>query len=329
MKLYDTIPHYFLKFLRRKVYPKLFTPHNLPHVAYEEDLDKSNQMIYDLLAGDKPCMIGRFGGFEMFTAINYMYVSGQLPHNIWKYIQGEGWEWWWNDRTLKSMEDNAGFWPATHENAERYAKLLIEDANYIDVTGTYYDAEWYFREQLKNTQQVSIFNLEPFFSSCPWTKAMKGKKILIVHPFVNTIKRQYEECQSKLFENPDILPEFELKTFKAVQSLGGNADFKDWFEALEYMEREIDKIDYDIAILGCGAYGYNLAAHIKRQGKKAVHLGGATQLLFGIRGKRWDNPTPGMCKHGYYPDLMNEYWCRPNESETPKGAGKVEGACYW
>lgn len=58
------------------------------------------------------------------------------------------------------------------------------------------------------------------------------------------------------------------------------------------MKDEIDKRDYDIALIGCGAYGFPLAAHIKRSGKKAVHLGGALQLLFGI--KESDGPTPPM-----------------------------------
>ena len=27
--------------------------------------------------------------------------------------------------------------------------------------------------------------------------------------------------------------------------------------------------------LGCGAYGFPLAAHVKRMGKKAIHMGGS------------------------------------------------------
>lgn len=75
-------------------------------------------------------------------------------------------------------------------------------------------------------------------------------------------------------------------TLEAVQSLGGsNNKFQSWFEALQWMEDEMDKTDYDICLIGCGAYGFPLAAHAKRKGKKAVHLGGALQLLFGIKGK--------------------------------------------
>ena len=84
------------------------------------------------------------------------------------------------------------------------------------------------------------------------------------------------------------------------------------------MKEQIDRTDYEIAILGCGAYGLPLAAHVKRQGKKAVHLGGSTQFMFGIIGKRWEgNP------------LINENWVRPAPEETPALAVHVEGGCYW
>lgn len=45
------------------------------------------------------------------------------------------------------------------------------------------------------------------------------------------------------------------------------------------------KINFDTAIIGCGAYGMPLAAQIKNAGRQAIHLGGAVQLLFGIKGE--------------------------------------------
>jgi len=127
-----------------------------------------------------------------------------------------------------------------------------------------------------------------------------------------------------LFNNNDILPEFTLLTLKAVQTVAGQRDerFETWFDALEFMFNEAMKKDFDIAILGCGAYGFPLAAKLKLAGKQAIHLGGATQLLFGIEGNRWDD-------HPVISKLYNEYWVRPIESEKPKNANSVEGACYW
>ena len=122
-------------------------------------------------------------------------------------------------------------------------------------------------------------------------------------------------------------------TLKAVQSIGGTEKFSTWFDALDYMKQQIDGIDFDIALIGCGAYGMPLAAHIKRSGKQAIHFGGSLQLLFGIRGKRWETSEYGKTYFtdgiGKYPSLVNNYWIRPYETSKFKGAEKVEGGCYW
>ena len=77
-----------------------------------------------------------------------------------------------------------------------------------------------------------------------------------------------------------------------------------------------------MAIVGGGAYVLPLAAKIKAMQKQVIHLAGATQIMFGIRGARWD-VRPEMQR------FFNESWIRPSESERPKDAQSVEGACYW
>ena len=129
---------------------------------------------------------------------------------------------------------------------------------------------------------------------------------------------------NKLFANPEMAPHYELRTIKAVQSIAGNQPegFGDWFEALDWMKREIDKTDFDIAIIGCGAYGFPLAAYVKQIGKKAIHLGGATQYLYGIISSALEN-NPKLS------NLKNEYWVRPSKEETPHGIENVENSRYW
>ena len=144
----------------------------------------------------------------------------------------------------------------------------------------------------------------------------------MIHPFKETIEKQYKN-REKLFANPDILPEFELITMKAIQTIAHEIDprFCDWEEALNYMYESAMNLDFDVALIGCGAYGMPLAAKLKASGKTAIHLGGALQLLFGIKGKRWDDMPQGK--------LYNEYWVRPLENERPRDAKSVEDACYW
>ena len=111
-----------------------------------------------------------------------------------------------------------------------------------------------------------------------------------------------------------------LEVIKAVQTLGDNEDdrFRTWFDALDFMKREIDKKDFDIALIACGAYGLPLAAYVKSIGKQALHIGGGLQLLFGIRGKRWDDKME-----------YNKYWVSPMEDDCLKDCKKFEGGCYW
>jgi hypothetical protein len=93
------------------------------------------------------------------------------------------------------------------------------------------------------------------------------------------------------------------------------------------MKAQIDSHDYDVCLIGAGAYGFPLAAHVKRMGKKGFHMGGSLQLLFGIIGKRWESAEYNDTYN--YSRLINEHWVRPGDSEKPDGAQKVEGACYW
>ena len=312
----------------RKLYTKAFGGYKLPILQREEDRDKISDMIYELLSSDRPCMIARFGANELNAIINYLCVTSDT-HSIIKYIKGKQFDWWWNNHIMRSMQNNAGFYPANAENMQCFGELMINDSKYVDVLGSWQKNEFYLNRYLpKNIVKVDRDNINPFFSKRPWTKYLKGKKVLVIHPFAKSIEKQYLR-RDKLFSNPDILPEFELKTIQAVQSIGGIcSEFYDWFEALSWMKSEMDKTDYEVCLIGCGAYGFPLAAYAKRCGKQAIHLGGSLQLYFGIKGKRWEGK-------GYkdgpndYSKLFNKYWIRPSAEETPAVSKNIENNCYW
>lgn len=212
-------------------------------------------------------------------------------------------------------------------------RMMIEDSKQLDILGSWLpDEETMITDFNLNLTKVTLLSLEPYWSKNPWSRVLEGKKVLVIHPFASLIEQQYKEKRGLLFDDKQVLSKFDLKTIKAVQSLGGDCEYSDWFEALDSMKKQMNATDYDIVLLGCGAYGFPLAAHAKRMGKQAVHLGGALQLLFGIRGKRWDNPDYGIQEFGKqntYKTLFNDSWIYPSASYIPSKAKQVEGGCYW
>ncbi len=293
---------------------------------------ESSEIMYKALASPLPCMIARFGSTEMNIILNFLSINEE-NHSWIKYIIGKSYDWWWNEKGVQQFKEWSGFFPLDEKYLNRFSELMLSDAQYLDVLGSWLDRELLLIGNEPNIKRVQLLCMEPYWAEKPWTRILKGKKVLVIHPFATLIEKQYKEYRSQLFKNPDVLPEFELQTIQAVQSLGGDGgQFKTWFDALQFMEDEISKRDYDIALIGCGAYGFPLAAYVKRSGKKAVHLGGALQLLFGIKGRRWEIPNYGgniLGRENPYFDLFNDYWCRPGSTGRPANAQKVEGACYW
>jgi hypothetical protein len=95
--------------------------------------------------------------------------------------------------------------------------------------------------------------------------------------------------------------------------------YSSWFEAIDDLLEDITYTDYDILLTSCGAFSLPLCHHAFKSNKIAINLGGDLQILFGVKGKRWDDP--------FY--KYNDYWIHPLPEETPGGVFKVENGCYW
>lgn len=275
------------------------------------ECDETNDWIRKRLQSGEPFLVSRFGDAElravMFYLENELHLREGFPEKI---------------KTV--MHRNAGFFPATDENLMRYGKMMLDAAAQVDLFAVWYNLmEDYVIHTYGNAERIAHLEaIEPYLSKNPWSSALKGKKVLVVHPFSDSIEKQYR-VRDQLFSDPCVLPDFQLLTYRTVQTnAGGETHYSDWFAALEGMFSEIRDLHFDVAIVGCGSYGMPLAAGIKGLGKQVIHLAGATQILFGIRGARWD-ARPYMQK------FFNENWIRPSAAERPKNADLVEGACYW
>ena len=268
---------------------------------------EGNNRIYDLLDQNVPVLIGRFGATEMRCVDEYL-KNGSFSNKIKEEVH-----------TL------SGVFPPTDEVLTKFCELYISCAKEIDLL-----ALWGVGAESKIVKSnnlkcgfTHLRSLEPYYYENPWSKILAQKNVLIIHPFTDSISEQYSK-HDKIFKNKNILPEFKsIILIKAVQSnAGGCSVFSTWFDALDHMKSEVDKVEFDIAIVGAGAYGLPLSAYIKSLGKQVIQMAGSTQLLFGIKGNRWD-------AHPIISQLYNEHWVRPSIIETPPQAERVEGGSYW
>ena len=270
----------------------------------------ASDLIQMKLNSTEPIMIARFGSIEI-KGILYPFLPFFLKKIFKKKI--------FNDLYI-----SAGFFPVNEESVLKFSNLMIDDMKLVDILGSWRSEEYFFKKHILNSKKVNLPDLEPYFHKNPWSISFENKKILVIHPFNQSIEEQYYNNRENLFQNKMVLPKFKsLESIKAVQTIAGtNSKFNNWFEALDFMKSEIEKKDFDIAIIGCGAYGFPLAAHVKRIGKKSIHLGGATQILFGIKGKRW-------VENRNFDNIINEYFIFPNVSDKVENYKKMEGGAYW
>ena len=214
------------------------------------------------------------------------------------------------------------------QGACKYDALMRDAFKEADFLGVWKNL--HMGDELLNNQQVlddvcvtEANSVESYFFAKPWSSALEGKRVLVVSPFSNAIRTQYER-RELLWDDTSVLPEFNLDTEDAIWYYGGQRDsrFADWFEAYDYLFNKIMEHDFDVVILACGYFGFALATRIKAEGKQAIHMGGATQLLFGIKGKRWDN-NPKINR------FYNDNWIRPDEQLRPKDDRRLDNGCYW
>lgn len=290
--------------------------------------EESNSYIAEMIESGKPFWLARYGHTEtaFLNSVLYDRFSEKPP-------VGQNYPL---TKTIHMLYNNAGFFPEDIEEGKKYADMVIEAASEVDIHATWelYMEDYIVSQYEKDSVVTRWGHIAPYYNrrengDLPWTHALKGKKVLVINPFAESILKQYKENREHLFEKiydaDNILPEFELKVLKAVQTVAEEKDsrFATWFEALDWMIDECKKIDFDIALVGCGAYGYLLASAIKKMGKSAIQTCGSTQMMFGILGSRWENDKRLMN------EVVNEYWIHPSDNEVPASAKNVEGGCYW
>jgi len=136
-----------------------------------------------------------------------------------------------------------------------------------------------------------------------------------------------EDIESQLTKMDKIWPDKKIKNkfvvVKSLNTIAGNQpeEFDNWLDVYNDLEKRVLKEkEPTLWLVSAGCYGLCLCNAIKNDGGKAIYVGGLLQLLFGIRGKRWD-------KRKELDKYYNDYWIYP--SIKPKNAELIENGCYW
>jgi hypothetical protein len=266
-----------------------------------------SRMVGEALQDRRPFLVSRLG----FTEAQCLTQKGGVENP--------------SDDTLMRIHRFSGVFPEDRGEFRRFGETYLHALSQTDLLGLIGTAteRELVEAYVPGAARCSLGSLEPYFCEEPWTRHLAGMSVCVVHPFSESISRQYESVREKIFPGTGILPLFSLRVVKAPQTIAGNTDgYSSWSAALEELKVSVVSEDFDAAILGCGAYGLPLGAFLKAQGKTVIHLGGATQLLFGVSGARWrENPA--------FDRIINDAWKPPLESERPPGWEKIEKGCYW
>lgn len=283
------------------------------------NISQGNSLLFDVFATGKALAAGKIGDTELEVLVKYERC-GQNPSEFFRSIS--------RGHELDLLHLNSGVFPKTEEVLVRWVATYLDALSQIDFLGVWYNqGEREIIERYAPRAMLSpIRALEPYYHDDPWSAALAGKHVVVVTPFADSILHQYaHRSGADLFpSNPDILPDFQLSVVQCPFSAGLESPrHRDWHAALEELKENLARRSFDACLIGAGAWSLPLCAFVRSTLQRpAIHLGGALQILFGIRGRRWE-------RHPFIKHLVNENWIRPLPQEKPKMQWRNDGGAYW
>jgi len=242
-------------------------------------------------------------------------------------------------RLSEQIQRNAGIFPGTPESIDEWCEAYMEAL--MTMTGgaagwfapTFNAEKAILDTYAPNAFRTPLRSLEPYYmpAGLRWTEKLVGKRVAVVSSFANTMQAQIHRAD-KIWTGAqeDLLPRdvtwnFIRTGYSPIVSQG-NASWPEgcntWQEAVNHVVTSVILSQSEIALIGCGGLGMIIAGRLKEAGISTIVLGGAIQVLFGIKGRRW-------ATHDVISRFWNDSWVWPSPTEIPGGAGSIEGGCYW
>jgi hypothetical protein len=281
---------------------------------------EGNRMLLEHILAGSSVTAGKIGDTELEVLVKYESAQGD-SERFFRSITDHGHE-------MDLLHLNCGVFPKRADVMARWAETYLDALGNVDLLAVWHNVgeEEIVSRYAPEATLTRVRGLESFYHETPWTKALAEKRVLVVTPFEETVALQRRRYRGEdLFpQNPDVLPDFDMSIVRSPFSAGLVPPVhSDWHAALDAMKESIRQVEFDVCLVGAGAFSLPLCAFARNElGRTAIHLGGTLQLLFGIRGRRFD-------EHPVLKTLYNENWIRPLPSERPKGRWRNDGGAYW
>uniref|UniRef100_A0A6C0D960 Uncharacterized protein n=1 Tax=viral metagenome TaxID=1070528 RepID=A0A6C0D960_9ZZZZ len=282
-------------------------------------MEENAKFMCTLFKSNKPFLVGRNGTIELQVLTKYYYGASLTSEE------------------LDKLELNAGIFP--QDSVSLFCQTYKESLENVDAIaeGWYIPLKKYEEVIMdtlnQNRYKLLLRNLEPYYvkPELRWTQYLEGKRVAIVNAFADICETQTymskavwpHDTESLLPSNTTWIP---INTFYSPRLANGIAQWPDnihsWSDAVDFTVERVVQERCDVAIIGCGGMGMIIGHELKKRGLQCIVMGGATQILFGIRGRRWDT-------HETISKFFNDAWVVPPNSCKPRNAKLVENGCYW
>jgi hypothetical protein len=280
--------------------------------------EKIKNGILGALAEKKGFLVGRNGTIEMEVLLS--------RHNGMQL----------EPRHILQLERNAGIFPTTTTSISSWIRktlAAVQDSDLL-VAGWYKpiaaDELDFLRAIGKRGPYLPLRALEPYYvpEAYQWTSALEGRRVAVVSSFAETACAQAGRATA-VWNGRAVLPKasyLPVETRYSPRLAQGRAAWPDtvtsWETAVTHVVNRVMEQDADIVLIGCGGLGMVIGHELRMRGKVCIVMGGAIQVLFGIKGQRWQN-------HSIISTFWNDAWVWPRLEDTPGGAEEIESGCYW
>jgi hypothetical protein len=285
-------------------------------------IEEGGRILYERIQSGVPFVAGKLGTSEFEALLWFInHKDGVFPLHI-----------------QKNMKINAGLFG--ERCIEEWCAYMLGNAGLMDEIAMWNPIsplqERYFIE--KHFPQIKKFlplrALEPFYQDKAenrWSLAVQTP-FCVVSPFVTTIEGQWSR-RDELFP----FPLFATDDFRGCVYVGYSPLIcqktelcswpesilqKGWFAGVQSIIDSCVATGAKFVFVGAGALSLPICFELKKRGISAIHTGGGTQLIFGIKGRRWLN-------HGVIAGFFNDSWVSPAVVEVPSNAERIEGGCYF